>query len=122
MKITEEFCVHGYYRTYDGIALLKHALHNTCPDMMKCIGKQLQKIAKEQNTKGEYRRIGEIHGFPILICSEPLDKDGLAALDRKIQLELAKDNEPEKQVANGERVMPETTPTKEATPRKGLKP
>ena len=39
MKITEEFCVHGYYRTYDGIALLKHALHNTCPDMMKSIGK-----------------------------------------------------------------------------------
>ena len=39
MKITEEFCVHGYYRSYDGIALLKHALHNTCPDMMKCIGK-----------------------------------------------------------------------------------
>ena len=39
MKITEEYCVHGYYRSYDGIALLKHALHNTCPDMMKCIGK-----------------------------------------------------------------------------------
>ena len=39
MKITEEFCVHGYYRSYDGIALLKHALHNTCPDMMKSIGK-----------------------------------------------------------------------------------
>ena len=39
MKITEEFCVKGYYRTYDGINLLKHALHNTCPDMMKSIGK-----------------------------------------------------------------------------------
>lgn len=39
MKITEEFCVRGYYRTYDGINLLKHALHNTCPDMMKSIGK-----------------------------------------------------------------------------------
>ena len=38
MKITEEFCVRGYYRTYDGINLLKHALNNTCPDMMKCIG------------------------------------------------------------------------------------
>ncbi len=38
MKITEEYCVKGYYRSYDGIALLKHALHNTCPDMMKCIG------------------------------------------------------------------------------------
>jgi hypothetical protein len=27
---------------------------------------QLQKIAKEKDTKGEYRRVGEIHGFPIL--------------------------------------------------------
>ena len=39
MKINEEYCVRGYYRSYDGIALLKHALHNTCPDMMKSIGK-----------------------------------------------------------------------------------
>ena len=33
------FCVKGYYRSYDGMHLLKHALHNTCPDMMKSIGK-----------------------------------------------------------------------------------
>ena len=39
MKITDEFLVKGYYRNYDGIHLLKHALHNTCPDMMKSIGK-----------------------------------------------------------------------------------
>ena len=39
MKITDEFKVEGYYRIYDGMHLLKHALHNTCPDMMKCIGK-----------------------------------------------------------------------------------
>ena len=38
-KIWDEFCVKGYYRTYDGMSLLKHALHNTCPDMMKSIGK-----------------------------------------------------------------------------------
>ena len=38
-KIWDEFCVRGYYRSYDGMSLLKHALHNTCPDMMKCIGK-----------------------------------------------------------------------------------
>ena len=35
MKITDEFLVKGYYRHYDGMHLLKHALHNTCPDMMK---------------------------------------------------------------------------------------
>ena len=38
IKIWDEFCVKGYYRQYDGMSLLKHALHNTCPDMMKCIG------------------------------------------------------------------------------------
>lgn len=39
MKITDEFLVKGYYRNYDGMHLLKHALHNTCPDIMKSIGK-----------------------------------------------------------------------------------
>ena len=38
MKITDEFLVKGYYRHYDGMNLLKHALHNTCPDMMKKVG------------------------------------------------------------------------------------
>ncbi len=39
MKIWEEFCVRGHYRTYDGISLLKHALHNTVPDIKKSAGK-----------------------------------------------------------------------------------
>lgn len=39
MAITDEYMVKGYYRHYDGMHLLKHALHNTCPDMMKSIGK-----------------------------------------------------------------------------------
>lgn len=39
MKIWEEFCVRGYYRTYDGMNLLKHALHNTVPEIKKSIGK-----------------------------------------------------------------------------------
>ena len=39
MKIWEEFCVRGYYRTYEGMNLLKHALHNTVPDIKKSIGK-----------------------------------------------------------------------------------
>ncbi len=38
-KILDQYCVKGYYRTYDGIALLKHALVNTVPDMKKSIGK-----------------------------------------------------------------------------------
>ena len=36
---SNEFLVKGYYRNYDGMHLLKHALHNTCPDMMKSIGR-----------------------------------------------------------------------------------
>lgn len=38
MAITDEYMVKGYYRHYDGMSLLKHALHNTCPDMMKSNG------------------------------------------------------------------------------------
>ena len=38
MAITDEYMVKGYYRHYNGMSLLKHALHNTCPDMMKSIG------------------------------------------------------------------------------------
>ena len=38
MKIWEEYCVRGHYRTYDGMNLLKHALHNTVPEIKKCIG------------------------------------------------------------------------------------
>ena len=38
-KIWTEFCVQGEYRRYDGIALLRHALHNTTPKIMKSNGK-----------------------------------------------------------------------------------
>ena len=37
-KIWSEFMVKGYYRTYDGMALLRHALHNTTPKIMKKVG------------------------------------------------------------------------------------
>ncbi|MCM1139893.1 MAG: N-6 DNA methylase [Muribaculum sp.] len=39
MKIWEEYAVRGYYRVYDGMSLLKHALHNTVPEIKKSIGK-----------------------------------------------------------------------------------
>ena len=38
MKIWREFFVQGEYRGYDGMALLRHALHNTVPNIMKCVG------------------------------------------------------------------------------------
>ena len=39
ITIWQEYCVRGFYRTYDGINLLKHALHNTVPDIKKSAGK-----------------------------------------------------------------------------------
>lgn len=33
--IYDKYAVRGYYRTYDGLNLLKHALHNTVPDISK---------------------------------------------------------------------------------------
>ena len=39
MKIWEEFNVRSYYRRYDGMSLLKHALHNTVPEIKKSAGK-----------------------------------------------------------------------------------
>ncbi len=39
IKIYDQFAVKGYYKRYDGMNLLKHALHNTVPDIYKSIGK-----------------------------------------------------------------------------------
>lgn len=36
--ISEEYCVKGEDRKYDGLSLFIHALHNTLPDITKCIG------------------------------------------------------------------------------------
>lgn len=36
--ILEEYCVEGKDRRYDGLALFIHALHNTLPEITKCIG------------------------------------------------------------------------------------
>lgn len=38
LKIREEYCIHGEYKDYDGMALLSHAFHNTTPDIQKCVG------------------------------------------------------------------------------------
>ena len=38
LKIREEYCVHGEYKDYDGMALLAHAFHDTTPDIQKCVG------------------------------------------------------------------------------------
>lgn len=38
-KINHEYCVKGQFRRYDDMALLRHALHNTTPEIKKSIGK-----------------------------------------------------------------------------------
>ena len=38
LKIREEYCIHGEYKDYDGMALLQHAFHDTTPDIQKCVG------------------------------------------------------------------------------------
>ena len=42
----------------------------------KSVGTRLQEIAKNATTGGEYVRIGELYGFPLLVKTEPLLKDG----------------------------------------------
>ena len=68
MTIWEEFCVRGYYRTYDGMNLLKHALHNTVPDIKKSAGKDENgndiKVPDNEAIQLANNKIGEIrNGF-----------------------------------------------------------
>ena len=88
-KLQADFDKHKSQRKLDGEGNLLNPirLDNFKPTDEEGIGKQLQKIAKEKDTKGEYRRVGEIHGFPILMCSEPFDKDGLGMFQNKFCVE-----------------------------------
>ena len=88
-KLQEDFDKHKAQRKLDGEGNLLNPIRidNFKPTDEESIGKQLQKIAKEKDTKGEYRRVGEIHGFTILMCSEPLDKDGLGMFQNKFCVE-----------------------------------
>lgn len=88
-KLQEDFDKHKAQRKLDGEGNLVNPirLDGFKPTDEESIGKQLQKIAKEKDTKGEYRRVGQIHGFTILMCSEPLDKDGLGMFQNKFCVE-----------------------------------
>ena len=66
VKITEQYAVKGYYKKYDGMNLLKHALHNTVPDMMKSIGKDENnndiKVRDSEGIQLANSKIDEIRG------------------------------------------------------------
>lgn len=47
IKIYDQYAVKGQNRTFDGVALMKHALHNTSPDITKKIKKYIDGELKE---------------------------------------------------------------------------
>ena len=49
----------------------------------KTIGKRLQEIARNVTTGGQYKRVGELYGFPIEVVSERTLKDGLEFCDNR---------------------------------------
>ncbi|MCD7758661.1 MAG: helicase C-terminal domain-containing protein, partial [Bacteroides uniformis] len=49
----------------------------------KTIGKRLQEIARNTTTGGQYKRVGELYGFPIEVVSERTLKDGLEFCDNR---------------------------------------
>lgn len=55
----------------------------------KSVGTRLQEIAKNATTGGEYLRIGELYGFPILVKTEPVVKDGVESKQNRFFVEGA---------------------------------
>ena len=53
----------------------------------KSIGKRLQEIAKNATTGGQYKRVGELYGFPIKVVSERTLKEGLEFIDNRFVIE-----------------------------------
>ena len=53
----------------------------------KSIGKRLQEIAKNATTGGQYKRVGELYGFPIKVVSERTLKEGLELIDNRFVIE-----------------------------------
>lgn len=70
VKINERYAVKAENRTYNGIALMKHALHNTTPEITKKVSKLIDgeikvvKVRDSQNIQLANSRIDEIrNGF-----------------------------------------------------------
>lgn len=55
----------------------------------KSVGTRLQEIAKNATTGGEYLHIGELYGFPILVKTEPVIKDGVESKQNRFFVEGA---------------------------------
>ena len=55
----------------------------------KSLGTHLQEIAKTATTNGEYMRIGELYGFPILVKTESSLKEGIEVRQNRFFVEGA---------------------------------
>ena len=70
----------GYYRNLvrlDGLAATD----------AKSVGTRLQEIAKNATTGGEYSRIGELYGFPILVKTESSIREGMEVKQNRFFVE-----------------------------------
>ena len=54
---------------------------------LEVIGKHLQMLAEKETTGGQYKRIGEIYGFPVKIVSETSFENGLPFVDNRFLVE-----------------------------------
>ena len=54
---------------------------------LEVIGKHLQMLAGKETTGGQYKRIGEIYGFPVKIVSETSFENGLPFVDNRFFVE-----------------------------------
>lgn len=54
---------------------------------LEVIGKHLQMLAEKETTGGQYKRIGEIYGFPVKIVSKTSFENGLPFVDNRFFVE-----------------------------------
>ena len=54
---------------------------------LEVIGRHLQMLAEKETTGGQYKRIGEIYGFPVKIVSETSFENGLPFVDNRFFVE-----------------------------------
>ena len=54
---------------------------------LEVIGKHLQMLAEKETTGGQYKRIGEIYGFPVKVVSETSFENGLPFVDNRFLVE-----------------------------------
>ena len=71
----------------DGIILNLITLDGVESTNLEVIGKHLQMLAEKETTGGQYKRIGEIYGFPVKIVSETSFENGLSFVDNRFFVE-----------------------------------